>query len=46
LGHRAGDFPETEGAAPETLALPIYLELSRDAQRYVAKAIAEFFAQK
>jgi dTDP-4-amino-4,6-dideoxygalactose transaminase len=46
LGHRAGDFPETERAARETLALPIYPELSRDAQRYVAAAIAEFFEQK
>ena len=43
LGHKAGDFPETERAAQETLALPIYPELSREAQRYVAESIAEFF---
>jgi len=46
LDHHAGDFPETERAARETLALPIYPELSRDAQRYVAESIAEFFSPR
>ena len=44
LGYKKGDFPETERAAGETLALPIYPEISREAQRYVVSAIAEFFS--
>src|SRR5438105_4125872 len=44
LGYKAGDFPEAERAARETLAMPIYPEISRDAQRYVVNCIAEFFS--
>ena len=39
-----GDFPATERAARETLALPIYPEISREAQRYVVSEIAKFFS--
>jgi dTDP-4-amino-4,6-dideoxygalactose transaminase len=44
LAYKKGDFPKTERAARETLALPIYPEISREAQRYVVSAIAEFFS--
>jgi dTDP-4-amino-4,6-dideoxygalactose transaminase len=44
LGYRKGDFPETERAARETLALPIYPGISREAQRYVVGAIANFYS--
>ena len=43
LGHREGDFPAAERAARETLALPVYPELSEAQQEYVVDCIGEFF---
>ena len=42
LGHQAGDFPEAERASRETLALPIYGELTEAQQQYVVDAVADF----
>jgi dTDP-4-amino-4,6-dideoxygalactose transaminase len=44
LGYAEGVFPESERAAAETLALPIYPELSRDQLQYVVDTIAGFYA--
>ena len=43
LGHREGDFPESEAASKEVLALPVIPELDDDGLRSVAAAIREFY---
>lgn len=42
LGHKPGDFPHSEAAARETIALPIYPELTDAEQRYVVGSIRQF----
>jgi len=43
LGYKAGDFPESEKAAAETLALPIYPELEPAQQEYVVDRVNSFY---
>ncbi len=42
LGHKAGDFPESEKAAADSLALPIFPELTDEQISYVAEKIKQF----
>lgn len=46
LGHHEGDFAESERAALNTVAVPIYPELTEGMQQTVVAAIAEFYAGK
>ena len=43
LGFKAGQLPESESAATETLALPVYPELSEAQAKYVVECVREFF---
>jgi dTDP-4-amino-4,6-dideoxygalactose transaminase len=43
LGYSAGAFPEAEKAAQESLALPIFPELTELQQLHVATQIAAFY---
>ncbi|MFY9574051.1 MAG: DegT/DnrJ/EryC1/StrS family aminotransferase [Blastocatellia bacterium] len=43
FGYRAGDFPESEKAAQQALAIPVYPELGAQSQSDVVDAIVSFY---
>jgi len=43
LGYRQDDFPHSHAASKETLALPVYPELTAEQKRYVVDSIAAFY---
>lgn len=46
LGYKKGDFPVSELAAKETLALPIFAELKATQIRYVVETIKSFYSSR
>jgi dTDP-4-amino-4,6-dideoxygalactose transaminase len=44
LGYKQGDLPESERAAREVLALPMFPELTEEEQRQVVAGIAEYYS--
>jgi dTDP-4-amino-4,6-dideoxygalactose transaminase len=44
LGYKASDFPESERAAAESLALPIFPELTDEQIQYVAAKVKQFLS--
>ena len=46
LGYKQGDFPHSEKAAKEVIALPVYPELTNEMKDYVVETILAFVAGK
>ena len=45
LGHKTGDFPETEKAAKEVMAIPVYPELTDEMKDVVVDTILSFLGE-
>jgi len=45
LSHREGDFPNAEAQAQRVLSLPMFAELNGHQLKYVADALADFYAE-
>ncbi len=45
LGHKEGDFPVSEQLSRETLALPVFPELTMEEQRRIVSAAATFYGK-
>lgn len=45
LGYRPGDFPESESAARECLAIPLYPEMSGEQTGFLLSTLKTFFAR-
>jgi dTDP-4-amino-4,6-dideoxygalactose transaminase len=46
LGYRDSDFPHSEAASREVLALPVYPELTAEAQATIVQEIANFYKER
>jgi dTDP-4-amino-4,6-dideoxygalactose transaminase len=46
LGHKEGDFPVSEAASHEVLALPMFPEITAEQQRRVVQGLAAFLSRQ
>ena len=46
LGHKQGDFPQSESASEECLSLPLFAEMSDEQVMYVFENVRNFFSKK